>query len=145
MLAATLLVAFSTASFAKDKNADHKLLNQLSSTFKTSQQIHWTSKGEYSQAAFNFKNTTAYAYYATDNNELIGFGILFNKTDMPEVVTNAIKAKYNEWEVVDAMIFIDPNGYLNYFVQIHKGDKALALRITPAGKSSVYAKVAFGK
>jgi hypothetical protein len=141
ILATALSVAFSIVSFAGEKDIDPKLLNDLATTLKNSTQVHWTSKAEYTKATFSFNNKTAFAFYDANDNELIGFGIQFNKTDLPEVVSDAIKNKYGDWAVIDAMIFIDTNGYINYFAQVQKNNKGFALKITPDGNVSIYAKI----
>ena len=141
ILANVLLVAFSIASFAGEKDVDPKLLSDLSTTFQNSTQVHWTSKAEYIKATFSFNNKTAFAVYGPDDNELIGFGVQFNKTDLPEVISDAIKNKYGDWEVVDAIIFIDTNDNINYFAQVQKNGNGLALKITPNGTVSLYAKM----
>jgi len=141
ILAATILVAFSTASFAKEKNVDPKLLRDLSVTLKNSTNVHWTDREEYKQASFIFMNKTALAFYKQDNNELIGFGIRYDKVSVPDIITEAMKTKYSDWQVGDVIIFIDTNGNINYFADVQKNNKRLALKITPNGKVSVYAKM----
>ena len=145
ILATTLLVAFSIASFAGGKDVDPKLLNELSTTLKYSRQVEWISKASYNAAAFNFNNKTALAFYDPNSNELIGFGMQFSKNDLPSDVSNAIDKKYNGWKVVDAMTFIDVDGYINYFVQVQQNNKSLALKITPTGALSIYAKMSVEK
>ena len=141
ILVTTLLVALSLASFAKEKNIDSKLFKDLSSTLKNSPQVHWTTKAQYQEASFSFRNKAAAAYYNVDNNELIGFRIQLNKTDLPQLITDALKTKYNDWEVVDAITFIDAGGYVNYFTQVQKNNKSVILKITPNGKSSIYSRM----
>jgi len=141
ILAATLLVALTSSAFAKEKNMNLKLYRDLSASLENSRQISWITKPQYRQATFIFNNQTACAYYSANDDEFIGFGILHESTDLPETVTNAIKSKYGDWNVVDAMMFIDKNGYINYFVQVKKNDRDIALKITPTGRLSVYAKI----
>jgi hypothetical protein len=141
ILAATLLVALSSATFAKEKNMDPKLYRDLSATLENSRQICWINKPLYKQAMFSFNDQTACAFYSANDNEFIGFGILSETTDLPEIVTNAIKNKYGDWQIVDAMMFIDKDGYINYFAQVKKNNKDLAIKITPNGRLSVYASV----
>src|SRR3954453_3660372 len=145
ILAATLLVAFSIASFAGGKDADPKLLNDLTTTLKYSRQVEWTNKAAYNAAAFNFNDKTAFAFYDPNDNELIGFGMQFKKEDLPGDVSNAIDKKYGNWKITDAMTFIDMNGYINYFVQVQQNNKSLALKITPSGNLSIYAKMIASK
>jgi hypothetical protein len=141
ILATTLLVAFSVASFADGINIDQKLLKDLSATLKNSTQVSWINKTLYSAAAFNFNNKTALAFYDPSDNELIGFGMQLSKADLPAEISNAVEKKYSDWGIVDALTFIDMNGYINYFVQVQKDNKNLALKITPGGKLSIYAKM----
>jgi hypothetical protein len=141
ILAATLLVALSSTAFAKTKNTDSKLFRDLSSTFENTRQVCWTSKPSYKQAMFSFNDKIACAYYSASDNEFIGFGILSETADLPEIVTKAIDSKYGDWQVVDAMMFIDKNGYVNYFAQVKKNGRDLALKITPNGRLSIYANV----
>ncbi len=141
ILATAVSVAFSIASFAGEKNIDPKLLKDLTTTLRNSMQVHWTSKAEYSKATFSFNDKTAFAFYDQNDNELIGFGIQSDKTDLPQVISDAIKNKYGDWAVVDAMTFIDTQGYINYFVQVEKNNKNFALKVTPAGHVSNCGKI----
>ena len=141
ILVTTLLVALSITSFAKEKNVDSRLFRDLSSTFKNSPQVQWTTKDKYKQATFNFRNKPAAAFYSVDENELIGFRIQLNKTDLPQIISEALKNQYNDWEVVDAITFIDAGGYVNYFTQVQKNNKSVILKITPNGKSSIYSRM----
>lgn len=136
-----LLVATGITSFAKEKNADSKLFSDVSATFKNSAQLSWTTKDRYKQASFSFGNKAASAYYSLENNELIGFRIQLNKTELPQVVSEAIKAKYGNWEVVDAITFIDASGHVSYFTQVYKDNKSIILKTTPGGKLSVYSRM----
>jgi hypothetical protein len=141
IILATLSVAFSIASFAGEKDSDRKLLKDLGTTLNNSIQVHWTSKADYTKATFSFNNKTAFAFYYPNENDLIGFGIQSDKTDLPAAIADAVKNKYGDWAVVDAMTFIDTQGYLNYFVQVEKNKKNLALKITPAGRVSICGKI----
>jgi len=141
LLATTLLVAFSIASFAGGKDFDPKLLNDLTTTLQYSRQVEWISKAAYNAAAFKFNDKTAFAFYDPSDNALVGFGMQFKKADLPAEISDAVDKKYGDWNVVDAMTFIDVDGYINYFVQVQKNNKSLALKITPSGNLSIYAKM----
>src|ERR687888_2550470 len=97
ILATVVLVAFSITSFAGEKDVDLKLLKELETTLSHSIQVHWTSRAEYTKATFSFNNKTAFAFYTPNDNELIGFGIQFDKTDLPPAISDAIKNKYRDW------------------------------------------------
>src|SRR4051812_48499330 len=97
ILATALLVALSTAAFAAEKDVDKKLLSDLTTALKKSTEGNWTGKAEYTQFTFSFNGKTAAAYYDLNSNELLGFGIHFTQTDLPQFIPDAIKKKYNEW------------------------------------------------
>ncbi len=140
IIAASLLIALSTTAFTTDKNVNTDLLKDLSSTFKQSTQVGWINKEQYKEAMFKFKNQIACAFYTQDNNELIGFGILYEKSALPQVITDAVKDNYADWEFVDAMMFVDTDGNVNYFMQVKNNTRVRALKITPGGNVSVFAR-----
>lgn len=140
ILATTLLVALGTMSFTGEKNVDKQLLKDLSTTLKSSLQVHWTSKDEYSKATFNFNGKTASALYGSDY-ELLGFSVQFNPTDLPAVVSDGIKNKYGDWSLTEAIIFIDAAGHINYYARVEKNNKSLALKISPNGDVSMFSRI----
>jgi hypothetical protein len=137
---ATLLVALSITSFAGGNKADKKLLSDLQSTLKNSSQVKWNSTNNYNQATFNFNGKPVSAFYDLNDNSLIGFGIHFPQSELPKEVTDAIQKKYSEWSIVDAMLFIDEYGYINYFAQVRKGKNNLALKVSN-GRASIYTRM----
>jgi hypothetical protein len=141
IFATALLIALSTAAFAAEKNVDKKLLNDLTTALRNLPEGKWTDKAEYSQVTFNFNSKIAAAYYDPNNNELLGFGIRFTQPDLPQFISDAIKKKYSDWLIADAMAFIDNNGYVNYFVQARKDKANVALKITTDGQVSIYSKM----
>lgn len=145
IFATTMLVSFSIAAFAGGKDVDTKLLSDLTTTLQYSRQVQWTNKAAYNSAAFDFNNKTAFAFYDANDNQLLGFGMLLDKADLPQAVVDAVGNKYGDWKMVDAMTFIDVNGYINYFVQIERNNKSLALKVTPSGNLSIYAKMGADK
>src|SRR5690242_16080802 len=141
ILATALLVALSTAAFAGEKDVDKKLLSDLTTALKKSTEGNWTSKANYTQFTFTFNGKVAAAYYDANNSELLGFGMHFNQTDLPQFVSDAINKKYSDWHITDAMVFIDEDGYVNYFAHVTKDKANVALKITTDGKVSIYSKM----
>ena len=127
----------SIPSFASEKVADTRLLHDLSSAFRKTEQVSWVSKSSYRQASFNFKNQQATAFYGSDK-ELIGYSIQVSKTDLPKIVTDAMKDNYNDWAVTDAIMFVDTDGYVSYFIQAVTKNKGQILEISTDGDLSVY-------
>ncbi len=127
IILATALVALSTASFAGG-NRDKKLLYDLQTTLSYSRQVQWTSTSNYSQASFSFNGKSVSAYYLNDNS-LVGFGIRSSQSELPKEVSGAISKKYGNWTIIDAMLFIEANGDVYYYVQVRRGRTNLALQI----------------
>jgi len=141
ILATALLVALTTAAFAGEKDVNKKLLTDLTTALKKSTEGNWMSKANYTQFTFDFNGKAAAAYYDLNNDELLGFGIHFTQTDLPQFVSDAIKKKYNDWLINDAMVFIDENGYVNYFAQVTQNKANIALKITTDGQVSIFSKI----
>lgn len=140
ILATVVLVVLSLSSFAGGKNEDRKLLSDLQAALKSSTQVQWVSKADYNRATFMFNGKVVAACYDQYDDHLIGFSIHFAQTDLPKEVAEAISKKYSDWSVVDAILFIDSDAYVNYFVQVQKGKSNLALKIIN-GKASIYSKM----
>ena len=138
IILATALVALSTASFA-DGNRDKKLLNDLQTTLSYSTQVQWTSTSDYSSASFSFNGQRVSAYYFTDNT-LIGFGIRSTQAELPKEVSDAISKKFSKWTIIDAMLFIEANGDIYYYVQVRKGRTNLALQIAN-GQANIFSRM----
>jgi hypothetical protein len=137
ILTATLLFAMSISSFASEKVSDTRLLHDLSSALKKTGEVTWVSKSNYRQASFNFNNQQAMAFYNVDK-ELIGYSIKISKTELPKIVTDAMKDNYNDWVVTDAIMFVDTDGYVSYFIETVTKNKGQILEISTDGDLSVY-------
>jgi hypothetical protein len=139
IILATLLVALSIASFAGG-NKDKKLLSDLQTTLKSSTQVQWSTTNDYNRASFSFNGKPVSAYYDLNDNSLIGFGINLSLTELPKEMTDAIQKKYSDWSIVDALLFVDEYGYVNYFAQVRKGKSNLALKIAN-GRAFIYSRM----
>ena len=141
IFATALLVATSIAAFAGENSGDKKLLNDLTKSLKSSFEGNWQDRADYTLYKFNFNGKAAEAYYDLSSNELIGFGVHFTKTDLPQFISDAIKKKYNDWAIADAMVFIDKSGDVNYFAQVTKNKDNVALKVTSDGDVSMYSRM----
>lgn len=137
ILTATLLFAMSISSFASEKVVDTRLLHDLSNAFKKTDEVSWVSKSNYRKANFNFNNQQATAFYSVDK-ELIGYSIQISRTELPEIVTDAMKDNYSDWAVTDAIMFVNNDGHVSYFIQAVTKNKGQILEISPDGHLSVH-------
>ncbi len=140
ILAITLLVALSTASFASGNKADKKLLNDLTTTLKSSSNVQWYSTADYNRATFSFNGKPVFAFYYPDEDKLLGFSIHLTQSELPKEVLDAISKKYSAWSIVDAMLFINEFGRINYFAQVKRNKINLALQVIN-GHAFIYSKM----
>jgi hypothetical protein len=139
LLAATILVAMTTAAFADGKKSNEKLLGDLKTSLKNVDEFAWTTTDSYKKTSFTFNGKATNAYVNVQTGDLIGFGISIDASSLPENSVQNINAKYQGWQLSSAIMFIDSEGNTNYYAQISKGKKSLALKISAKGKPSIYA------
>ena len=138
IFAALLLVALSIASFAGGNKADKKLLSDLTMAFKNSTQVVHSSAADYTKTTFSFNGKTTSVYYDQVNNELIGFSIRITESELPQAALETMKKKYSDWTMVDAIMFIDKDANVNYYTQLKKDKKNIAVRLSLNGHASFY-------
>jgi hypothetical protein len=143
ILAVAFLFALAVSSFGKD--VDNKLLKDLTAAFKNSPNVQWSEIDNYLKAAFSFNGKEAYAFYTPDKVELIGFCIIVDKEDLNQLSLNAIKEKYPDWVIVEAIMIIDAKANSDYFYHVRKKNRDLAfkVKINKNGKSNIYSKIQF--
>ena len=136
-LAALLIVAFSSAALADGKT---KMLDDLKAALKNSHATVQTTES-YKKATFVFDSKSVNAYFDSENEDLIGFGITINVNDLPQGATENISKKYQGWTITEALMFIDKDGHSTYYAQVDKDNHSLALSVSAKGKVSIYAKM----
>jgi hypothetical protein len=143
ILAVAFLFALAVSSFGKD--VDNKLLKDLTAAFKNSPNVQWSEIDNYLKAAFSFNGKEAYAFYTPDKVELIGFCIIVDKEDLNPLSVNAIKEKYPDWGIVEAIMIIDAKAHSEYFYHVKKKNKDVAfkVKINKNGKPNIYDKIRF--
>ena len=139
-LAAMLIAAISTSALADGKKSA-QLLNDLKASLKNVNESAWTTKDSYRQASFLYNGKTASAFVSTETGDLVGFAFVIDQEALPAGTKENLAKKYQGWEVVDPIMFIDAAGNTSYFVEVHKGKSALALQVSPKGKLNIYSRI----
>ncbi len=139
ILATTLLVALSTASFADGK--DVKLLGDLKTAFENASHLRWTTTDDYRKTSFVFNDQQVNVFLNPDNSDLIGFSRHFPVNDLPQSALDRIEKKYKGWTVVETIIFIFADGRINYYAKVNKGKNNIALEISQKGSVNYFAKM----
>jgi hypothetical protein len=157
ILATAFLFALAVSSFGKDvdtnlkdidaklKDVDTKLLKDLTATFKNSPNVQWSEIDNYLKAAFSFNGKEACAFYTPDKVKLIGFCVIIDKEDLDTLSLNAIKQKYPDWAIVEAIMIVDAKAYSDFFYHVRKENKDLAFKVKmdKNGRPNIYDKIRF--
>jgi len=141
LLAATILVAITTSAFADGKKSNAKLLNDLSTALKSVNESSWKTTDAYKKTTFSFNGKSTSAYVNTETGDLIGFGIAISADALPEGTMENISKKFQGWQVTNSIMFIDASGNTDYYVQVAKNSKSLALKVYTNGKVGIYAQM----
>jgi hypothetical protein len=141
LLAATILVAITTSAFADGKNANTKLLSDLSTALKSVNESSWKTTDTYKRTTFLFNGKSTSAYINAESGDLIGFSIAISADALPEGAMENISKKFQGWQVANSIMFIDASGNTDYYVQVAKNSKNLALKVYPNGKVGIYANM----
>lgn len=135
-LAATLLVALTSAAFADGKKSNEKLFNDLKTALKSMNQSVWVTTDSYQKASFTLNGKEAHAFVSPDGS-LIGFTIAIDKSALPEGASENLAKKYEGWDIINPIMFITEDGNTSYYVQANKGQKHLAVQVSNKGKVSI--------
>jgi hypothetical protein len=88
------------AALSNDVLAPVTLQQKLASDFPKARDIDWENAGNIYKAEFDVNFTDYKAYYDEKGN-LIYYSFDMNKSDLPEAVRNAVKAKFPKYRIED--------------------------------------------
>lgn len=137
-----ILVASVTTAFAGETNPNRVLLKEIRSALKSSSySINWSTLEQGIKIGqFDFKGKKVSAIYNNEDN-LVGFTVPVSQSELPLTVSDAITRKYNNWNIQDALIYLDEFGVPNYFVQVKNGNSNLAIKVDLKGHSFVFSRM----
>jgi len=141
LLAATLIVAITSAAFADGKKADAKFLTDLKASLKSVNESAWQTTAFYKKTSFSVNGKNVNAYLDAEDGSLVGFAIPVDVASLPGGATEDIAKKFEGWQITNAIMFIEPDGKIRYFAQVNKGNKGLALSVSQKGKANIYARM----
>jgi len=142
ILATTLIVALTTSAFADGKKSNEKMLNDLKTSLKAVNESAWITTTSYKKASFSLNGKSINAYLNVESGDLIGFGIPIEMSALPGGTIENLDKKYQGWQPINPIMFIDAEGNTSYFIQVNKGKNSLALRVSPKGKLGIYNRIA---
>jgi len=140
-LAATLLAALATSAFADGKKSNEKLLGDLKTVLKSVNESSWITTEAYKKTSFSMNGKNINAYLNAETGDLVGFSIPIEMSALPEGTIESLDKKYQGWQAINPIMFIDGAGNASYFIQVNKGKNSLALSVSPKGKLSIYNRI----
>jgi len=141
LIAATMIIAITTAAFADGKKANAKLLTDLKTTLKTLDESAWKTTENYKKTSFSFNGKSTNAFVNPETGDLIGFSISIAADALPEGTAENVARKFKDWQMINPIMFIEASGNIAYYVQVSKGKNSLALKISSKGKPGIYGKI----
>ena len=138
LFATILLVVFISGAFADGKKSNAQMLNDLKTALKTVNESAWVTTSSYKKASFKFNGKSSSAFVNLETNELVGFSISIDENALPAGTKENVAKKFQDWKMLNPIMFITSDGRVDYYVQVIKNGKGLALSVSPKGKVSIY-------
>jgi hypothetical protein len=110
-------------------------------TLKNSTQVVHSSTADYTKATFSFNGKATSVFYDLVDGELIGFIIRITESELPQAALETMKKKYSDWTLTEAVMFIDKDANVNYYTQVKKDKKNIALQSSSNGHVSFYNRI----
>ena len=139
IMASIVLVALSTTCFAGTNEVLFKNLKNAVNSIKSA--ATWTTENNYKRATFNFSGKEVKVYYSTETEDLVGFSIKVGLDELPAGATDDVQKKFSGWAITDKIMFIDENGKSDYYIEVSKGNRNLALIVSGKGKVHIYSQM----
>ncbi len=137
ILALVISAAFVSRSAAMPENVDAKILNHFAKTFKSAENVTWTSTKDYSKASFVRNNKRMEVFY-NSKDELICTTTYVDMQDLPDATQQTIEDKYNGYSRTSAIKYVDADGNTLYYIQLDNDKKSIVLQSDTDGFTSVF-------
>lgn len=141
LFATIMLVAFTSGAFADGKKSNAQMLNDLKTALKTVNESSWLTTNSYKKASFTFNGKSSSAFVNLETDELIGFSIAIEENSLPEGTKENVEKKFHDWKMINPIMFLTTDGRVDYYVQVIKNGKSLALRVSAKGNVSIYSQI----
>jgi len=139
LIAATMLVAIATSSFASGNAANNKAARNFSTDFKDAKNVTWKTGEGYIKASFVWNDTNMESFYNEDG-ELIGSSRAIDINALPVKALKTIKEKYSDYTTAESVEFDSVEDGICYYISEVKDNTKVILKVTSLGDVSVYKK-----
>lgn len=141
LIAATLLIAVTTAALADGKKSNTQLLSQLKSSLKAVDAADWKTTDNYAKTTFTLNGKNVSAFLNPETHSLIGFSMAIDESALPEGTAANVAKKFAGWKMINPIMFLTESGRIDYYVQIVKNGQSQALTVAGNGKVNFYAQI----
>jgi len=100
----------------------------------------WALRQSYQQTELKYKGSKMEAYYCNPEN-LIGFGKKLTVLDLPQQVIKKIKHRFQNFNIVNAMLFINANGNIYYYAGLENTHELIGVKVSSKCRVSVLQKI----
>jgi len=100
----------------------------------------WTLRQSYQHTQLNYKGSNLEAYYCKPQN-LIGFGKTLSVLDLPKQVVKKIQHRFQNFNIVNVMLFINANGKIYYYAGLENTHELVGVKISTRCRLSVLQKI----
>ena len=100
----------------------------------------WTLHQGYHHTQLKYKDCKMDAYYDKPEN-LIGFGKTLAATDLPKQVAKKISHRFQHYNIVSVMLFINANGNIYYYAGIEDAHQLIGVKVSSKCRLNVLQRI----
>jgi len=96
----------------------------------------WALRQSYQHTQLQYKGSKMEAYYCKPEN-LVGFGKTLTVLDLPKQVVKKINHRFQNFNIVNVMLFINANGKIYYYAGLENRNELIDVKISEKCSLSV--------
>lgn len=100
----------------------------------------WALRQSYKHTQLKYKGSKMEAYYTKPDN-LIGFGKTMSTPDLPKQVIKKIHSRFQNFNIVNVMLFINANGNIYYYAGLENSSELIGVKVSSKCRLSVLQKI----
>ncbi len=135
------VILFTTTAFADENNVSFSIINNFKTNFTSAKNVNWKLANEYVKASFEINGINKVAIYNYEG-ELIATSNKFEFNNLPQNAIESIAKKYPfpPYKLKDCIELVDADNEKNYFASFETAKETVVLKISLAGKVSIFSK-----
>lgn len=140
-LVIAVVIMFTTTAFADENSVSFNIINNFKTNFNNAKNVSWKLADDYVKASFEFNGISKVAIYNYEG-ELLATSNKFKFDNLPQNAIETIAKKYPfpPYKLKDCIELVDADSEKNYFASFETAKETVVLKISLAGKVSVFSK-----